>query len=81
VPYGRIIPDARPGWTPNNSSAFFKLEAKPWWSLMAPPAVSRVAHLGNWFGEHDIYGDGIDGGHGARNVEHRRQHTIGRVAE
>jgi len=40
VPYGRIIPDARPGWTPNNSSAFLNWMAKPWWSLMAPPAVS-----------------------------------------
>jgi len=36
VPYGRIIPDARPGWTPNNSSAFLNWMAKPWWSLMAP---------------------------------------------
>jgi len=80
VPYGRIIPDARPGWTPNNSSAFLNWMAKPW-SLMAPPAVSRVAHSTATGSESTIFTAMVMADMGARNVEHRRQHTIGRVAE
>lgn len=69
VPYDRIIPDARPGWTPNNSSAFLKPDGK---TLVEFNGTARCVPggplYGNWFGEHDVYGDGIDGGHGGSGM-------------
>ena len=69
VPYDLIIPDARVGFTPNNSSAFLKPDGKTLVEFNGTARCQQGAPLyGNWFGEHDIYGDGIAGGHGGSGM-------------
>ncbi|GAB1539864.1 hypothetical protein NUACC21_25320 [Scytonema sp. NUACC21] len=69
VPYDLIIPDARENFTPNNSAAFLKPDGKTLVSFNVATRCEPGAPLyGNWFGEQDIYGDGIDGGHGGSGM-------------
>lgn len=69
VPYDLIIPDARPGYTPNSSSAFLKPDGR---TLVSFTVTTRCQAGGplyaSWFGQQDIYGDGIDGGHGGSGM-------------
>lgn len=69
VPYDLIIPDAKGVWTPNNSSAFLKPDGKTLVEFNGTARCQQGAPLyGNWFGEHDIYGNGISGGHGGSGM-------------
>lgn len=69
VPYDFIIPDAKGGWTPNNSSAFLKPDGRTLVEFNGTARCQPGAPLyGNWFGEHDIYGNGISGGHGGSGM-------------
>jgi hypothetical protein len=65
VPYELIIPDAQGIRTPNNSSAFLKPNGRTLVSFSVTARCQQGGPLyGSWFGEQDIYGDGIAGGHG-----------------
>lgn len=65
VPYDLIIPDASASSTPNNSSAFLKPDGKTLVNFNVTTRCQQGGALyGSWFGESDIYGDGIRGGHG-----------------
>ncbi|BAY48734.1 hypothetical protein SAMD00079811_63600 [Scytonema sp. HK-05] len=69
VPYDLVIQDAKPGFTPNNSSAFLKPDGRTLVSYNVTTRCQEGAPLyGVWFGEQDIYGDGIDGGHGGSGM-------------
>ncbi|WP_017317893.1 hypothetical protein [Mastigocladopsis repens] len=69
VPDDLIIADARQGFTPNNSSAFLMPDGKTLVSFNVTARCKQGGPLyGNWFGEQDIYGDGIDGGHGGSGM-------------
>ncbi len=69
VDYDLIIPDARDNFTPNNSSAFLKPDGRTLVSFNVTTRCEKGGPLyGNWFGEQDIYGDGIDGGHGGSGM-------------
>ncbi len=69
VPYNLIIPDAITSggiyWTPNSSSAFLKPDGRTLVNFnVTARCVPGGPLYGSWFGESDIYGDGIRGGHG-----------------
>ncbi|KAB8321165.1 hypothetical protein SD81_006680 [Tolypothrix campylonemoides VB511288] len=69
VPYDLVIEDAKPGFTPNNSSAFLKPDGRTLVSYNVTTRCQEGAPLyGVWFGQQDIYGDGIDGGHGGSGM-------------
>lgn len=69
VPYDLVIADAGPGYTPNSSSAFLKPDGTTLVSFNVTARCQAGGPLyGNWFGEQDIYGDGIDGGHGGSGM-------------
>ncbi|KYC39329.1 hypothetical protein WA1_31845 [Scytonema hofmannii PCC 7110] len=69
IPHELIIPDARENFTPNNSSAFLKPDGKTLVSFNVTTRCEKGGPLyGYWFGEQDIYGDGIDGGHGGSGM-------------
>ncbi len=69
VPYNLIIPDATTTYTPNGSSAFLKPDGR---TLVSFTTTTRCQQGGplysNWFGQQDIYGDGIEGGHGGSGM-------------
>lgn len=65
IPYDLIISDAKGVSTPNNSSAFLMPDGKTLVNFNGIARCQQGAPLyGNWFGQNDIYGDGIAGGHG-----------------
>jgi len=65
IPYDLIIPDAKGVSTPNNSSAFLMPDGKTLVNFNGTARCQQGSPLyGNWFGQSDIYGDGIAGGHG-----------------
>ncbi|NMF63492.1 hypothetical protein [Brasilonema octagenarum] len=69
VPYNLIIEDAKEYFTPNNSSAFLKPDGRTLVSFNVTTRCYQGAPLyGVWFGEQDIYGDGIYGGHGGSGM-------------
>lgn len=69
IPYDLIIEDAKQGSTPNNSSAFLMPDGKTLVSYNVTTRCQQGAPLyGVWFGQQDIYGDGIDGGHGGSGM-------------
>jgi len=69
VPYDLIIADATATSTPNNSSAFLLPDGKTLVSFNITARCQQGAPLyGNWFGQQDIYGDGINGGHGGSGM-------------
>ncbi|KAF3890619.1 MULTISPECIES: hypothetical protein [Nostocales] len=69
VPHNLIIPDAKPNFTPNNSSAFLKPDGKTLVSFNITTRCEKGGPLyGYWFGEQNIYGDGIGGGHGGSRM-------------
>ncbi|RUR85857.1 hypothetical protein ACF3DV_24085 [Chlorogloeopsis fritschii PCC 9212] len=69
IPKDLIIPDARHNFTPNNSSAVLKPDGR---TLVSFNVTARCQEggpfYGSWFGKTDIYGDGIDGGHGGSGM-------------
>ena len=69
IPEDLIVADARDNFTPNNSAQILKPDGH---TLVAFTTLTRCDSggplYGNWFGEQDIYGDGIDGGHGASGM-------------
>ncbi|NMG11836.1 hypothetical protein [Brasilonema sp. UFV-L1] len=69
VPENLIIEDAKANSTPNNSSAFLKPDGR---TLVSFNVTTRCWQNGPvhgvWFGQQDIYGDGIDGGHGGSGM-------------
>ncbi len=69
IPQDLIVADARDNFTPNNSAQILKPDGH---TLVAFTTLTRCNSggplYGNWFGEQDIYGDGIDGGHGASGM-------------
>ncbi|MBO3460217.1 hypothetical protein G7B40_023840 [Aetokthonos hydrillicola Thurmond2011] len=69
VPYDLVIGDAQPNYTPNNSSQFLKPDGKTLVSFNVTARCQEGGPLyGNWFGQQDIYGDGIKGGHGGSSL-------------
>lgn len=69
VPEDLIISDARQGFTPNNSSAFLMPDGKTLVSFNVTARCEQGGSLyGVWFGQQDIYGDGINGGHGGSGM-------------
>ena len=69
VPYNLIVPDATTGSTPNSSSAILKPDGKTLVSFNTTARCQAGAPLyGNWYGQQDIYGDGIEGGHGGSGM-------------
>lgn len=69
VPYDLIIPDAVGNYTPNNSSAFLMPDGRTLVSLNGTTRCQEGGPLyGNWFGRQDIYGNGIEGGHGGSGL-------------
>lgn len=69
VPYDLVIEDAKPWSTPNNSSAFLMPDGRTLMSYNVTTRCQQGAPLyGVWFGQQDIYGDGIDGGHGGSGM-------------
>lgn len=69
VPKNLIIEDAKVNFTPNNSSAFLKPDGRTLVSFNVTTRCQEGAPLyGVWFGQQDIYGDGIDGGHGGSGM-------------
>lgn len=70
VPTDLIIPDAITSGsiysTPNSSSAFLEPDGKTLVNFTVTARCQAGAPLyGTWFGQSDLYGDGIRGGHGA----------------
>ena len=69
IPYDLIIPDATPTFTPNGSAQILKPDGHTLESFTTLTRCEKGGPLyGDWFGEQDIYGDGIDGGHGASGM-------------
>ncbi len=69
IPYDLIVPDAKDGYTPNGSAQILKPDGRTLESFTTLTRCQQGGPLyGNWFGEQDIYGDGIDGGHGASGM-------------
>ena len=69
VPSDLIIPDAITSgniyWTPNSSSAFLQPDGKTLANFNVTARCQAGGPLyGTWFGQSDLYGDGIGGGHG-----------------
>ena len=69
VPADLLIPEPDKAWNPNSSSAFLKPDGR---TLVSFNATARCEPggpvYGVWFGEQDLYGDGIDGGHGGSGM-------------
>lgn len=69
VPVDLLIPEPDKAWNPNSSSAFLKPDGR---TLVSFNATARCEPggpvYGVWFGEQDLYGDGIDGGHGGSGM-------------
>lgn len=73
VPASLIIPDAITSggiyWTPNSSSAFLAPDGHTLINFNVTARCTAGAPLyGNWFGQSDLYGDGIGGGHGGSGL-------------
>jgi hypothetical protein len=73
VPSNLIIPDAITSggiyWTPNSSSAFLEPDGKTLVNFTTAARCQAGGPLyGNWFGQSDLYGDGIAGGHGGSGM-------------
>ncbi len=73
VPANLIIPDAITSggiyWTPNSSSAFLEPDGKTLVNFTTTARCQAGGPLyGNWFGQSDLYGDGIAGGHGGSGM-------------
>ena len=69
VPYNLMIPDATTTYTPNGSSAFLKPDGRTLVSFTTTTRCQQGGPLyGDWFGQEDIYGDGIEGGHGGSGM-------------
>jgi len=70
LPDGFIVPDARPGWTPNAPAAILASDGR---TIRQMNPVSRCEQAGpltaGWLApDQDIYGDGILGGHGGSGL-------------
>lgn len=69
VPRDVIIPDPDVNWNPNSSAAFLKPDGKTLVSFNGTARCTPGGQLyGIWFGEQDLYGDGIAGGHGGSGM-------------
>jgi hypothetical protein len=69
VPVDTMIPEPDKAWNPNSSSAFLKPDGKTLVSFNATARCTPGGPLyGVWFGEQDLYGNGIDGGHGGSGM-------------
>ncbi len=71
VPSNLIIADAtaNPYSTPNNTSAFLAPDGRTLINYNVTARCQAGGPLyGNWFGQTDLYGDGIDGGHGGSGM-------------
>jgi hypothetical protein len=73
VPTNLIIPDAITSGgiysTPNSSSAFLEPDGRTLVNFTtAARCQARGPLYGNWFGQSDLYGDGIAGGHGGSGM-------------
>ena len=69
IPNNLILPDAIPGHTPNNPSAFLMPDGK---TLVQLNPLARCRRGGNVYGwrtpDVNIYGDGLRGGHGGSGL-------------
>lgn len=69
VPVDTLIPEPDDAWNPNSSSAFLKPDGKTLVSFnLTARCVPGGPLYGVWFGEQDLYGNGIDGGHGGSGM-------------
>ena len=69
IPYDLITSDATNGSTPNNSAQILKPDGHTLESFNVLSRCQKGGPIyGVWFGEQDIYGDGIDGGHGGSGM-------------
>ena len=68
-PTDKIVPDAKPGHTPNNTTAILQPDGETIVSV-APLARTQAGGpvYGWYYGEENIYGQGITGGHGGSNL-------------
>jgi hypothetical protein len=69
IPDNLVVPDARPGYTPNNAAAFLLPDRK---TLVQINPLSRCTQGGPVYGwvtkDLSIYGAGIEGGHGGSGL-------------